>query len=219
MVSMMLMGIRWVHAKRSFKGVFMIDVVLFDVDGVLVNGKSFSFYLERDYGITTDMASAFFRHKFVPCLIGEADLKVEISDYLQPWGWTKSVDELLDYWFTCEHIIDQSLIDYVQQLRQRDIHCYLATQQEKYRTAYLLDQMGFAHTFDGIFSSAYIGKLKDNPAFFTHILQDLHVVDGHTVLFWDDSSRNVQVARQAGLCAEVYAGFTNFQSTMSQYGL
>jgi putative hydrolase of the HAD superfamily len=116
-------------------------------------------------------------------------------------------------------MIDQSLIDYVQQLRQQNIHCYLATQQEKYRTAYLLDKMGFAHTFDGIFSSAYIGKLKDNPEFFTHILQDLHVVDSNTVLFWDDSSRNVQVARQAGLRAEVYVGFTNFQSTMSHYGL
>src|ERR1700753_989596 len=124
------------------KGALMIDVVLFDVDGVLANGKPFSFYLERDYGITTDMASAFFRHKFVPCLIGEADLKVEISDYLQQWGWTKSVDELLDYWFTCEHIIDQLLIDYVEQLRQQGTPCYLATQQEKYRTASLLDKMG-----------------------------------------------------------------------------
>ena len=80
----------------------MIDVILFDVDGVLVNGKSFSFYLERDYGITTDMTAAFFSDKFFPCLTGSADLKVEISDYLQQWGWTKSVDAFLDYWFTCE---------------------------------------------------------------------------------------------------------------------
>ena len=117
------------------------------------------------------------------------------------------------------HMIDQALIDYIQQLRQRGIRCYLATQQEKYRTAYLLDKMGFARTFDGIFSSAYIGKLKDNPAFFIHILQQLQAIDGDTVLFWDDSSRNVQVARQVGLYAEVYEGFAAFQSTMSSYGL
>jgi len=37
---------------------------------------------------------------------------------------------------------------------------YLATNQEKYRTAYLLDQMGFGRQFDGIFSSAYVGYVS-----------------------------------------------------------
>lgn len=54
----------------------------------------------------------------------------------------------------------------IQFMRQRGIPCSVATNQEKYCTAYLLEQVGFAHAFDGMFSSAHIGCLKDNVVFF-----------------------------------------------------
>src|SRR6266699_6685441 len=68
--------------------------------------------------------------------------------------------------------------------------CDLATNQEKYRTAYLLDQMGFERQFDGIFSSVYVGYMKHDTAFFEHVLRELKDVKPQEILFWDDQPGN-----------------------------
>jgi len=121
----------------------MIKVVLFDVDGVIVNAEMWSKQLANDYGINPSIIDTFFKKEFQNCLIGKADLKVSISPYLKKWGWDKSVDDLLEYWFKSEHKIFEPLIIYIQNLRTKGIKCYLATNQEKYRTEYMLDQMKF----------------------------------------------------------------------------
>jgi putative hydrolase of the HAD superfamily len=196
----------------------LIKVVLFDVDGVLANGEEpFSRQLERDYGITQQMVGSFFRGSFQHCLIGSADLKQELAQHVQQWGWQGSVDEFVDYWFRCEHCINEPLVEEVQQMRQRGIPCYLATDQEKYRTAYILDHMGFANAFDGMFSSAHIGYTKRDQRFFAHILQKLHPVKATEILFWDDTPAKVATAHAAGLQAEVYHDFAAFMEKMKQY--
>jgi len=197
----------------------LIKVVLFDVDGVLANGEPFSRHLERDYGITQQRVGAFFGGSFQQCLVGNADLKQELVQHIQQWGWQGSVDEFVDYWFRSEHCINEPLVQAVQQMRQRGLRCYLATDQEKYRTAYILDHMGFANAFDGIFSSAHVGYTKRDPRFFEHILQTLHPVKATEILFWDDTPAKVEVARSAGIQAEMYHDFTSFTEKMSHYCL
>jgi len=195
----------------------LIKAVLFDVDGVLANGALFSQHLELDYGITQQMVSPFFQGRFQQCLVGSADLKQELAQHVAQWGWPGSVDEFVDYWFQCEHVINEPLLQVAQQLRQRGLRCYLATDQEKYRTAYILDQMGFADSFDGMFSSAHIGYTKRDQRFFAHILQALHPVKATEILFWDDTPTKVESARSAGIHAEVYSDFTDFTEKMKQY--
>lgn len=56
----------------------MIKVMLFDVDGVLVNGYSFSGRLASDYGITQETTISFFKGRFGECLVGKADLNSKI---------------------------------------------------------------------------------------------------------------------------------------------
>ncbi|MDQ6660920.1 MAG: HAD-IA family hydrolase [Chloroflexota bacterium] len=195
----------------------MIKVILFDVDGVLVNGEQFSRRLARDYGVTREISGPFFSERFPECLRGNADLKQELESYLQQWGWQKSVEEFLNYWFTTEHAIDEPLVNAVQQLRQQGIQCYLATNQEKYRTEYILEQMGFAQKFDGMFSSAYVGHMKPDAAFFEHIVLTLDDVQTQEILFWDDSPQNVATAREVGLHAEIYRTFADFEKKLSGY--
>ncbi len=197
----------------------MIRVLLFDVDGVLANGELFSKRLAREYGITTEMTAPFFSGPFLQCLVGNADLKEELGDHLKQWGWQDSLDAFLRYWFSSEHVIDEPLVSMVQQLRQRGIRCYLATNQERHRTAYILHEMGFANAFDGMFSSAYIGFMKHDTAFFEAVLRELDGVKAGEMLFWDDSPGNVATAQEVGLHAEVYRGFEDFQRQLRQYGL
>src|SRR5579885_2417400 len=141
----------------------MIKVLLFDVDGVLVTGDRWDKHLERDHGITSIMTQEFFIHTWDACVIGKADTKEELAPYLQQWGWKGTTDEFLAYWFRAEQTIKEPLLDAIQTLRGQGKACYIATMQEQYRTAYILQGMGFEKQFDGIFSSAFIGY-KKNPA-------------------------------------------------------
>jgi putative hydrolase of the HAD superfamily len=199
------------------KGDTVIKALLFDVDGVLSIGEPFTHHLARDYGITQETTSSFFQERFSECLIGKADLKEELARRIHEWGWQDSVDEFVNYWFRCEHNINEPLLQAIQKLRQQGIRCYIATNQEKYRTAYILDQMGFAGQFDGIFSSAYIGSLKHDTSFFMHVLQQLHDVEPNNILFWDDSPANVATARTPGIQADLYCGLDEFEQKIKLY--
>ena len=194
----------------------MIKIILFDVDGVLVDGELFSRRLARDHGITLEMTRSFFAGPFSECLVGQADLKQVLLDYMREWGWQHSIDDFLSFWFS-EHSINEPLLISVQHLRQQGIPCYLATNQEQYRTAYILEEMGFAQKFDGIFSSAHVGQVKSQPAFFEHVLRKLNGIAAHEILFWDDSAPNIATARQFGLQAEIYTTFADFTRKMSRY--
>lgn len=197
----------------------MIRVILFDVDGVLAIGEPFSKHLARTYSITPDVTRSFFEIRFLECLTGKADLKEELAGLLPAWGWSGSIEAFLDEWFRFEHRINEPLIAYVQRLRQQHMRCYLATNQEKYRTAYLLAEMGFAGAFDGIFSSAHVGYMKNEIAFFAYVLSQLPGIKADEILFWDDSPANVEVARKVGLHAEVYSSFPDFEKKMTLYGI
>ena len=148
----------------------MIKAIIFDADGVVItNDLYFSQQLERDYGISTATTEPFFKGDFQDCLIGKADLKEKLAKHIKDWNWQGTVNDLLDYWFKCEHNVNKKLIKDIQKLRAKGIKCYLATNQEKYRTDYITKKMGFGNFLDGIFSSAHIGHTKPNKKFFEHI--------------------------------------------------
>ena len=195
----------------------MISIILFDIDGVLVIGEPFSVTLARDYGITTEVTAPFFRGPFAQCLIGKADLKAEIASHLPQWGWRGSIEEFISLWFTSMQKIDEALLATVQQLRQEGMRCCLATNQERYRTNYLLAQTSLAGQFDGCFSSSHLGYMKDNPAFFQAVWRALPGEQASEMLFWDDLPTNVETARAVGLHAEVYTTFASFEQQMRLY--
>lgn len=197
----------------------MIQTLLFDVDGVIVTGEPWGQELAQSYGITEEMRRPFFRKAFQPCLVGKADLKEVLAPYLAQWGWPYSTEAFLDYWFCRQRTIDGRLLRAVQQLRQRSIPCYIATQQERYRTAYIQNEMGLASLFDGMFSSVDLGTMKSDPAFFTTILRELDGYQAEEVLFWDDTPRNVTIAQSVGIQAELYSNFADFVRKMQEYNI
>jgi len=170
---------------------------VFDADGVICVGESFGIALEREHQIPRERLAPFFTGPFLECVLGRRDLKEVIASHAGEWGWRKSVEDLLAFWFRSEDVISLAAVECVRSLRQKGHVCVLGTNQEKYRTSYLRSEMGLAEEFDRIFASCELGKAKPSAAFFSAIQERLEVPTDSLCLV-DDSEMNVAAAKAAG---------------------
>lgn len=74
--------------------------------------------------------------------IGKLDLKEALEPLLSAWGWRKSVEDFMDIWFEVENAVDTRVIGVIRVLQRAGLTCYLATNQERYRAAYMKTVMG-----------------------------------------------------------------------------
>ncbi|HOZ36458.1 MAG TPA: HAD hydrolase-like protein [bacterium] len=168
----------------------MITTIILDADGIVLHREMyFSDRLSKDFGVPPEKVIAFFKKEFPLCTIGQADLKEELTKYIQEWNWHGTVDELIQYWFEHEQNIDQRIINHVQELKNKGIKCYLASDNEKYRTKYIYEQLGLKNYFDIIFSSSNIGFCKKQLEFWDAVHNQLGTPEKSSVLVLDDDQK------------------------------
>jgi len=176
-----------------------IKCILFDADGVIIkNSKIFSAQYEKKYNLPTGEMLPFFEGEFQNCIIGKADLKEILKIWLPKWNWEKTTDEFIDFWFEMGNNPDEKMLEIVKKLREKGIKCYLATNQEKYRTQYMRKNMKFEKLFDFVFSSAEIAYKKPEKEFYECILNNLKEkgIKVEETLSFDDSEKNINEAKK-----------------------
>ena len=177
----------------------MYKAIIFDADGMIIHGERFSKRLEEEFGITRETTSPFMDSgKFQLCLTGKADLKDELANVIKDWGWKGTVDDLLEYWFSEKHnVIDERFLPIIRDLRDKGIRCFLASNNEKYRTNNLINERGLGAWFDKFFSSAFIGFKKPEREFFEAIFKELPSLKKDAVLFWDDDPKMLKAPKNS----------------------
>ena len=195
-------------------------VLLLDVDGVLILGEWFSERVAKDHpGLGADLQT-FFGNEYFDCATGRGDLKQLLAPILQRHDWPAAsgqsqVDAYIYAWFNYETSLNNELLDYVRQARNRGVLCALATVQERNRLNFLLDNLGFHDKFDRVFCSVDIGFSKPDPGFFKAVLHDLKGFKPDEIMFWDDRTTNVAAARGFGMRAEIYKTWPQFLQVMA----
>ena len=183
--------------------------ILFDADGIIINSEKFSIQYQKEFGVSNDEMLPFFNGEFQKCLVGKADLKELVEPWLSKWKWDGTVEEFLEFWFKAEHKIDEEVAEIIEKLKKKGVKCFLATNQEKYRTKYMKKDMGFEGLFDYVFSSAEIGFKKPQKEFYEKVLKELkkkYGIETDEIIFFDDSQGHINEAKKLGIDGRLYKG-------------
>jgi putative hydrolase of the HAD superfamily len=195
----------------------MKKIFIFDADEVILNREMyFSQRLARDFGISEDEIMKFFKNEYQDCAVGKADLKKELEKYIKIWEWKGSVEDLMKYWFENERDINNTVESEIKKLRGEGFFCCLATNNEKYRTQYLLEEVGLKDLFDYVFSSSEIGFLKSQDNFWRHVQEKLGINDLGEIMFWDSDKRNVDKVNELGMKGFLFTNEKEFKEKIGE---
>ena len=137
-------------------------VILFDEYNVLTRPPHyFDQELEsQTYKNVVENLNAFFKSDIIKqCNEGKADITKSIIPFLKKFGWEDTAENYLQQQFEFEaKYLDKDLLSLIQNFRNKEIKCYLTTDQEKNRAKFLLENTQLGNSFDGHFISCLIGR-------------------------------------------------------------
>jgi putative hydrolase of the HAD superfamily len=182
-----------------------MKILLLDADGVVLKkDEYFSTKFARDYNLPNEDVLAFFKNEYGRCQSGDLDLKEVLPIYLSKWNWPGSVEDFLEYWFATDVVINDSIVPIVQKLRQAGVKCYLASNNEKYRAERIIQTLEGVSLLDGYYFSSKLKVKKNEPLFFTKILEDLGA-EPSEIVYLDNDQVNLDSAMTLGIEAYLYS--------------
>ena len=194
----------------------LIQCVAFDLDGVLIpSGPSFD-YFKTTHNITPADFGEFFQGSYELAMSGRSDLFEILPATLQKWKWAGTTEEFARIWFDSCADADPAALQLVKTLRDRGVACYLATNQDNRRAAYLDSLPCLAGLFERRFYSCHLGAMKPNKEYFEAITHQA-ALPPESILFVDDKISNVEGARRCGWSAEVCTGAADLRRVMAEY--
>jgi putative hydrolase of the HAD superfamily len=177
---------------------------LIDFDGVLRHyDPAISTALEKRYGVApgATLEAGLQWQRYLPAMTGTWTRRQWLDSISEATGMPA---EALTEWDSYRGFVDHAVLDYVRKVRAAGRPVALTTNATDDLRADL-ELFGITGEFDAIVSSAEVGWHKPSPQFFTAACEAVGVPAKHCLLV-DDTDRNVQGARAAGLSALRWTG-------------
>ena len=198
-------------------------MLVLDLDGVVLlghpEGGRWDKHLARDLGIEpASLQEHFFTPHFRQIVTGREDLIERLSACWPDLACSSRPQELVDYWFAKDSLIDFDVLRLVDDWRASGREAFLATVQEHQRARYIWDTLGLSQHFDGLAYSADLGAMKPDAEFFRRVQQRLPCRSPDDVLFLDDRLENVEAALGHGWRARHYRSIDDLRAGLSEAG-
>ncbi len=197
-------------------------VIIFDVDGVLIHIPHYFSQELNNQGYTKaikNLNSFFNDGDNDQCLEGKKDAEKLIMPFLKKFGWKDTAKNYLQQQFRFENdYLDKKFISLIQNFRNKNIKCYIGTDQEKNRAKFLLENMQFNKYFDGHFISCFVGYRKCHDNFWSYTLtelkKELQNIKPNEIVFFDDIQKNIDVASKHGIQAFLFIDINKFNKDL-----
>ena len=175
--------------------------VLFDADGVIQSIPGGWYAAMEPY--LGERAQEFLHGTWKdekPTLAGQGDYLPLLAARLIEYEVSVPVEEVYRaVWHRIEPCIES--LELVRALRASGYGVHLGTNQERHRAAHMRTVLGYDALFDASCYSCDLGVMKPDPGFFAAAARRIGA-EPSSILFIDDSARNIEGARAAGLAAE-----------------
>ena len=126
--------------------------LIFDLDGVIITyEKNFAERYSAEFGVEVGKIYDFFVNDYYDCAVGRSALRDKIERYVPLWGWPGNAEALIRYWFDSQSTVDTGLLNLIGSARRSGHECYVASDQDATRSAYVRSLVDIDGSFDGSF--------------------------------------------------------------------
>lgn len=180
----------------------MTKAVIFDLNGVFLNGEYLSTRFQKKYPhvSTEEFIKALKEIMDIVRHPGIEDAFKFWEPYFQKWGAKMTKDEFFTFWFSGEHLVPE-LLEYAQKLRKKGIKVFILSNGFKERTSY--HRKTFPQIFTGVDQSYFsweTGFVKPDPKALLNVLEKNQLKPEETI-FFDDQDKNIAAASALGIKA------------------
>ena len=192
-----------------------VKAIMVDVDGVLIDhpsGDSWSVDLEKNCGLSAAaLQTAFFSRHWDDVIHGRAPLRERLGPVLCAIAPHLTCDKLINYWFSHDAHVNETLLEELASLRADGLEIHLATVQEHERARYIWEELDFRSRFDGMHYAAELGYSKPSASFYRKIETRCGFAP-QELFFIDDKPANVEGALLSGWAAALWTGRNTVRS-------
>jgi HAD superfamily hydrolase (TIGR01509 family) len=194
----------------------MLQAIIFDLNGVFIKSRYLSERIEEKYGVPDE--------KFVAVLkeVMEVARKPGTKDSFSLWephltklGINLTSEEFFNFWFSGEQVISE-FIDFARSLKHKGVNIFILSNNFRERTKYYREN--FPEIFmnvDKAYFSWETGFVKPDPKAYVNVIND-NSLEPSATLYFDDSTKNIEVARNLGIKAYMFEGLERVKDIVSR---
>lgn len=196
----------------------MIKAVIFDLNGVFIQGPKLSDRFYKKFGIVPE--------EFMPVLkniMGKVrkpdagDTFAYWKPYLDKWGIKMTRDDFFSFWFDEEKEAPE-LTELAKKLKDKGIKIFILSNNFNERADYYKKNFTFLNIFDKVYYSWQTGFVKPNPEAFENLLLENNF-KAEECIYFDNSEENIEIGGKLGIKSFLFKDTEGLEKTLEDYNL
>lgn len=196
----------------------MVKAVIFDLNGVLIQGQKFSERFHIKFGILTEeFLSALKEIMDKVRKPGAGDTFAYWKPYLDKWGISLSRQDFFDFWFGDEKEVAE-MVELAGKLKEKGVKIFILSNNFAERTAHYEKASPFLSMFDKAYYSWQTGFVKPDSQAFKNLLSENNLKPEECIYF-DNAKENVETANSLGIKSFLFENSDGLEKVLKEYNL
>lgn len=195
----------------------MITTIIFDLNGVLIRSPKLSDIFCARFNVDREeFMAAFFGIMEKVRKPGAGDSFAHWKPYFDKWKINLSKDEFFDFWFSSEKEVPE-MTQLVRDLKNEGMRIFIFSNNFAERSDYYQQNFSFLEEIsEKVYYSWQTGFVKPDPRAYQKLLTD-NDLKAEECLYFDDSEKNVEAAKQLGIKSFLFKSVSQFQQVLKDH--